>query len=140
MGHWLIKSEPFVYDFAALIKDGETSWTGIRSFEARNNVRAMKRGDVCLYYHSNKGKEIVGIARVKKTAYPDPTAPVDERDDWSAVDVEAVKPFTAPVTLAAIKKNKKLANMALVKKSRLSVAPVTDAELAEVLTMGKTKL
>jgi len=140
MAHWLIKSEPFVYDFATLIKDGETSWTGIRSFEARNNVRAMKRGDVCLYYHSNKGKEIVGIARVKKTAYPDPTAPEDERDDWSAVDVEPVKPLVAPVTLAAIKKNKKLATMALVKKSRLSVAPVTDAELAEVLTMGKTKL
>ena len=140
MATWLIKSEPFKYPFASLMKDKETTWDGVRSFEARNNLRAMKKGDLCLFYHSNEGKEIVGVARVKKTAYPDATATKEEGDDWSVVDVEPVKAFATPVTLAAIKKNKKLANMALVKRSRLSVAPVTDAELAEVLAMGKTKL
>jgi predicted RNA-binding protein with PUA-like domain len=139
MAHWLIKSEPSVYPFAALIKDRSTRWDGIRSFEARNNLRAMKKGELCLFYHSNEGKEIVGIARVKTTAYPDPTAKKDE-GDWSVVDVEFVKPFANPVGLAEIKKNKKLASMALIKRSRLSVAPVTDAELTEVLAMAKTKL
>lgn len=140
MAHWLIKSEPFKYPFDRLVKDGRTAWDGVRNFEARNNLRAMKKGDLCLYYHSNEGKAVVGIAKVEKTAYPDPTVTEEEGDDWSVVDVAPVKALTTPVELAAIKKNKKLAAIALIKRSRLSVVPVTPAEFAEVLSMGKTKL
>jgi len=135
--HWLIKSEPYKYPFAQLVKDKSTTWDGIRSFEARNNLRAMKKGDLALFYHSNEGKEIVGVARVKREAFPDPTA---AGEDWSAVDFEAVAPFKQPVTLAAIKADAKLKTMALVKKSRLSVVPVTDVEFKLVLAAGKTKL
>ncbi|CAN5429029.1 EVE domain-containing protein [soil metagenome] len=138
MAYWLIKSEPFKYPFASLAKDGKATWDGIRSFEARNNLRAMKKGELCLFYHSNEGKEIVGVARVTKTAYRDATAERDE--DWSVVDVEPVIALAEPVTLATIKKAKKLATMSLIKRSRLSVAPVTEAEFAEILAMGKTKL
>jgi predicted RNA-binding protein with PUA-like domain len=134
--HWLIKSEPYKYPFAQLVKDKTASWDGVRSFEARNNLRAMKRGDLALFYHSNEGKEVVGIARVKREAYQDPTT--DE--DWSAVDFEPVQPLKEAVTLAAIKANAKLATMQLVKKSRLSVVPVTPAEFQMVLSAGKTKL
>ncbi len=133
---WLIKSEPSVYPWSKLVLDGSTRWDGIRSYEARNNLRAMKQGDLCLFYHSNEGKEIVGIARVKREAYADPTS----EDDWSAVDVEAVAPMKVPVTLDAIKKHPKLKKMALVKKSRLSVGPVTHAELDVILDAGKTKV
>jgi predicted RNA-binding protein with PUA-like domain len=133
--HWLIKSEPSVYPWSKLVEDGSTRWDGIRSFEARNNLRAMKTGDVLFFYHSNEGKEIVGVARVKREAYADPTS--DE--DWSAVDVEAVAPLKTPVTLDAIKKNPKLKAMALVKKSRLSVGPVTADEAAVILAAAKTK-
>ena len=136
MSRWLIKSEPHVYAFLQLQNDGKTSWDGVRNFEARNNLRAMKKGDLALYYHSNKGKEIVGVARVARTAYRDPTAPKDE--DWVSVEVAPVKALTAPVSLAAVKANKKLANIALVKRSRISVVPVTDAEFDEVLRMGNT--
>ena len=135
--HWLIKSEPYKYPFAQLVKDKATTWDGIRSFEARNNLRAMKEGDLALFYHSNEGKEIVGVARVKREAFPDPTA---EGEDWSAVDFEPVAPLKAPVTLAAIKADAKMKTMALVKKSRLSVVPVTEAEFKLVLAAGKTKL
>ena len=135
MSTWLIKSEPHVYAFSQLVTDKKTSWEGVRNFEARNNLRAMKKGDLALYYHSNEGKEIVGIAKIVKTAYRDPTAPKDE--DWSTVDVAPVKPLAHPVTLAAIKSNKKLAKMALVKKARISVVPVTKAEFDEVLAMSK---
>jgi predicted RNA-binding protein with PUA-like domain len=135
--YWLIKSEPYKYPFAQLVKDKSTAWDGVRSFEARNNLRAMKKGDLALFYHSNEGKEVVGIARVKREAYPDPSA---EGEDWSAVDFEPVLPLKEPVTLAAIKAHAKLSTMALVKKSRLSVVPVTDAEFKLVLAAGKTKL
>ncbi len=134
--YWLIKSEPYTYAFAQLVKDRSTAWEGVRSFEARNNLRAMKRGDLALFYHSNEGKEVVGIARVTREAYQDPTT--DE--DWSAVDFEPVASLKAPVTLASIKANTKLADMQLVKKSRLSVAPVTPEEFKVVLSAGKTKL
>jgi predicted RNA-binding protein with PUA-like domain len=133
--YWLIKSEPSVYPYSQLESEGRTGWTGVRSFEARNNLRAMKPGDLCLYYHSSEGKEVVGIARVLAEAGPDPTAP---GEDWASVDVEPVKKLSAPVTLAAIKKNRALKDFALIRRSRLSVVPVTAAEFKTVLTMGKT--
>ena len=134
--HWLVKSEPNVYPYARLVADGSTRWDGVRNFEARNNLRAMKEGDLVLFYHSNVGKEIVGVARVKRAAYPDPAT----KEDWSAVDVEPVAPLAVPVTLEAIKASSKLSKMILVKKSRLSVAPVTKDEFDAVLAAGKTKL
>jgi predicted RNA-binding protein with PUA-like domain len=137
MPRWLIKSEPHVYAFSQLQKDGKTSWDGVRNFEARNNLRAMKKGDVALYYHSTKGKEVVGVARVVREAYPDPTAP---GEDWSSVEVAPVKALAVPVSLAAIKASAKLKNIALVKRSRISVVPLTDAEVAEILKMGKTNV
>ena len=134
--YWLIKSEPFVYPFAQLRKDKRTRWDGIRNYEARNNLRAMKKGDLCLFYHSNEGLEIVGVARVVKEAYPDPTT--DE--DWSAVDVAPVRGLKKPVTLAQVKADPKLSKMALVKKSRISVVPVTPEEMSLVLAAGGVKL
>lgn len=133
---FLIKSEPNVYSFDQLVADGHTVWDGIRNYEARNNLRAMKKGDVLLFYHSNIGKEIVGVAKVDKTAYQDPKT--DE--DWSAVEVVPVKKLAVPVTLAQIKAHKQLSKMLLVKKSRISVVPVTAEELTTVLSLAKTKL
>ena len=140
MAYWLIKSEPYKYAFSELVRDKKSGWDGVRNFEARNNLRAMKKGDLALYYHSNEGKEIVGVARVDKEAYPDPTVTRDEKGEWSAVDFEPVVALTEPVTLAAIKKSPTLSTMALVKKSRISVVPVTAAEFKAVLAAGKTKL
>jgi predicted RNA-binding protein with PUA-like domain len=137
MAYWLIKSEPYKYPFSKLASDGVAVWDGVRNFEARNNLRAMKVGDLALYYHSNEGKAVVGVARVKREAYPDPTA---KGEDWSAVDFEPVKALKEPVTLEAVRASAKLATMALVKKGRLSVTPVTAAEFKEVLALGKTKL
>ncbi len=134
--YWLVKSEPYKYPFAQLVKDKKTTWDGVRNFEARNNLRAMKKGDLALFYHSNEGKEIVGVARVQREAYADPTT----EEDWSVVDFEPHAPLAAPVTLGAIRKNPKLAEMQLLRKSRLSVVPVTAAEFKEILAAGKTKL
>lgn len=134
---WLVKSEPSVYAFEKLQKEKKTRWDGVRSFEARNNLRAMKKGDLLLYYHSNEGKAVVGIARVLREAYADPTA---DEGDWSAIDIAPVKPLVLPVTLEQIKKAPKLAQIGLIKRSRLSVTPVTKAEFDEVLKLGKTKL
>ena len=136
MATWLIKSEPSVYPWDRFTREGKAVWDGVRNFEARKNLRAMKKGELCLFYHSSEGKEIVGGARVRKEAYQDPTT--DE--DWSAVDVEPVAPLAATVGLAAIKKHKVLKGMALVKRSRLSVVPVTKEELAAVLELSGTKL
>jgi predicted RNA-binding protein with PUA-like domain len=135
--HFLVKSEPNTYSFADLLKDKKTRWDGVRSFEARNNLRAMKAGDLLLFYHSSEGKAVVGVARVAREAYPDPTA---KGEDWSAVDVEPVKALAEPVTLAAIKGDAALFDIALVKRSRLSVVPLTPAHFKRVLAMGKTKL
>ena len=135
--YWLIKSEPSVYAFSRLLKEGRTRWDGVRNFEARNNLREMVVGDLCLFYHSNEGKEIVGVARVQRPPYPDPTA---EEGDWTAVDVEPAYPFDQPVTLAAIKAGKLTSGMALVKKSRISVVKVTAAEWKAVHTLAKTAL
>jgi predicted RNA-binding protein with PUA-like domain len=134
--YWLIKSEPSVYSYAALESERRTAWTGVRNYEARNNLRAMKKGDLCLYYHSNEGKAVVGVAKVVKEAYQDPTT--DE--DWSAVDVAPVVALSLPVELASVRQNPKLAAMQLLTRSRLSVVPVTAAEAREVLARGKTRL
>ena len=133
---FVVKSEPFVYSFDQLLTDKKTSWDGVRNYEARNTLRAMKKGDTLLYYHSNEGKEIVGIARVSKEAYQDPTTD----GDWSSVEVAPVKRLKKPVTLAVLKAHPVLSQMALVKRSRISVTPVTDAELAVVLKLAETSL
>ena len=135
--YWLVKSEPFKYSWQQLVKDGRTYWDGVRNHEARNNLAAMQKGDLLLYYHSNEGKEVVGVARVSGEAYPDPTAD-DER--WVVVDVEPVAPLEEPVGLAAIKAEPALAEMALVRRGRLSVVPVTKKEFDRVLRMGRTRL
>ena len=136
---FLIKSEPSVYSFDDLMRDKSTVWDGVRNYEARNNLRAMKKGDLLLFYHSNDGKQIVGIAKVSKTAYQDPRCEGRD-DDWSAIDVEPVKRLKVPVGLAQAKVHPVLANMALVRKSRISVSPVTDEELAAILDLAKTKI
>ena len=135
--HWLVKSEPYKYSFEALVSDKQTSWDGVRNFEARNNLRAMKRGDLLLFYHSNEGKAVVGVAQVAREAYPDPTA---DEGDWSVVDVAPVKALTSPVSLDVIRGDKALANMQLLRRSRLSVVPVTPEEFRRILELGKTKL
>lgn len=134
--YWLIKSEPSKYPFSKLQSDTSTTWDGVRNFEARNHLRAMKKGDLALFYHSNEGKEVVGVARVRREAYQDPTT----EEDWSVVDFEPVVALAQPVTLSAIRENAKLKDMLLVKRSRISVVPVTTAEFKEVLARGKTKL
>jgi predicted RNA-binding protein with PUA-like domain len=136
MSYWLVKSEPDVYPFEQLQKDGRTNWDGVRNYQARIHLRAMKAGDLVLYYHSNEGKAVVGIARVVREAYQDPTT--DE--DWSAVDIEPVKPFVAPVTLAAMRKMRPLAKMVMLKSGRLSVSPVTKGQFDALLAAGKTTL
>ncbi len=133
MNYWLVKSEPETYSWAQLVKDGQTAWTGVRNFAARNYLRAMKRGDLVFYYHSGEEKQIVGLARVVKEAYPDPTA---KEGDWSCVDLAPVQPLTKPVSLAAIKADKELRDMPFVKQSRLSVAPMTNAQFKQLLQLG----
>jgi predicted RNA-binding protein with PUA-like domain len=130
---WLVKQEPSAYSWSDFVRDGTTSWTGVRNFTARNNLRAMEKGDSVLYYHSVTDKAVFGIAEVVRTAYPDPTA---KEGDWSAVDIAAREPFASPVTLEAIKVNPKLKEMALLRLSRLSVQPVTEAEFREIVRMG----
>ena len=135
--HWLVKSEPFKYSWDKLKADKKAVWDGVRNFEARNNLRAMKKGDLVFFYHSNEGKEIVGIASVAKEAYADPTA---TEGDWSVVELTPKKALAQPVTLAIVKADKTLVDFALVRKSRISVIPVTPTEFARVLELGKTKL
>lgn len=131
---WLVKSEPSAYSWANLVADGKTAWTGVRNYTARNNLRAMKKGDAVFYYHSVEGKEIVGVARVVREAYPDPTA---KEGDWSAVDIAPEKALPKAVTLDAIKRSPKLKEMALLRLSRLSVQPVTSEQFDEVVRMSK---
>jgi predicted RNA-binding protein with PUA-like domain len=136
MAYWLIKSEPFKYSWDQLVKDKKTFWDGVRNYAARNNLRAMKKGDLAFFYHSNEGVEIVGIAKVVKEAYQDPTTP---EETWSAVDFAPHKKLKKPVTLVQIKADERLANMALVRLGRLSVQPVTDEEWDIVMEMSETK-
>jgi predicted RNA-binding protein with PUA-like domain len=137
MNYWLAKSEPEAYAWAQLVKDGKTAWTGVRNFQARNNLRTMKKGDLVFFYHSVSEKQIVGLAKVAKEFYPDTTA---EEGDWSCVDLAPVKALTKPVTLETIKTEKLLQGMALLKQSRLSVTPLTKEEFERLLTLAATKV
>ena len=135
MAYWLLKSEPDAFSWDDLVAKGAKGepWTGVRNFTARNNMQAMQKGDLGFFYHSNIGKEIVGICEVIALAHPDPT---DDTGKWHCVDVRALERLPRAVTLADAKANPRLAAMALVKTSRLSVQPVTDAEWAEVCRMA----
>ena len=130
---WLVKQEPSAYSWADFVADGKTQWTGVRNYTARNNLRNMRKGDAVLFYHSVVGKEIVGIAKVLREAYPDPTA---QDGDWSAVDLSPEKALPRAVTLDEIKGNPKLKEMKLLRLSRLSVQPVTGAEFEQILGMA----
>ena len=134
--HFLIKSEPSVYSFERLVADGHAVWDGVRSFEARNNLRAMKKGDLLLFYHSNEGKAVVGVARVSREAYPDPTA---DGEDWSVVDVEPVRALARPVGLDELRAHRVLSKMMMLRRPRLSVVPVTGEEFDAVLELAKKK-
>ena len=134
--HWLVKSEPFKYAWADLVRDRRTYWDGVRNAQARNNLAAMRKGDLVLYYHSNEGKEVVGIARVRRASYPDPTD--DER--WVVVDLEPVRALAEPVPLSTIKADAKLRDIPLVRQSRLSVMPLPKPAFDRILDLGGTKL
>lgn len=136
-GYWLMKSEPGKYSWDDLIRDGKTHWDGVRNYEARNNLAAMKRGDLAFYYHSNNGKEIVGIVEIVGRAYPDPTT---EDDTWVAVDIAPRVAFTEPVSLATIKRDSNLSAIQLVTRGRLSVVPIASAEFRHVAKLGKVKI
>jgi predicted RNA-binding protein with PUA-like domain len=136
MAYWLVKSEPSVYSWEQFGKDKQTVWSGVRNYAARIHLRAMKKGDEVLYYHSNEGMAIVGIAKVSKEAYQDPTT---EDDKWVAVDLKPFKGLKKPVSLAQIKDDASLANMALVRLGRLSVQPVTEEEWAKVMKLAGEK-
>ena len=133
MSYWLVKSEPDAYSWEQLEKDKQTQWTGVRNYAARGHLRAMKKGEEVLFYHSNEGLEIVGIAKVVKEAYQDPTT---DDDRWVAVDIKAHKKLKKPVSLEAIKKDKRLKDMALVRIGRLSCQPVTEKEWAAVMELA----
>ena len=137
MNYWLAKSEPEAYSWSQLVKDGKTAWTGVRNFQARNNLRAMKKGDVVLFYHSVSEKQIVGLAKVAKEFYPDATA---EEGDWSCVDIAPIKPLKKSVTLETIKADKTLQDLALLKQSRLSVTPLTTVQFERLLALAETKI
>jgi len=133
-GHWLVKQEPEDYSWDDLVRDRSTQWSGVRNFQARNNLRQMKLGDAVFFYHSGKEKCVVGIASVSKAAYPDPTA---KEDGWIAVDIKPQQRLPNPVSLADIKANAKLSDLLLVRQSRLSVMPVGESEFDEIVRMGR---
>jgi predicted RNA-binding protein with PUA-like domain len=133
--YWLVKQEPDAYSWNDFVADGKTSWTGVRNFTARNNLRAMRRGDEVLFYHSVTGKAVVGIAKVVRVAYRDPTA---KEGDWSTVDLVPVKPLRQPVTLEQIKANSRLKNISLVRQSRLSVHALSAAGFREILRLSQS--
>ncbi len=132
MNYWMVKQEPEAYSWDDFVKDGATDWTGVRNYQARNNLKAMKKGDKALFYHSVTGKEVVGIAKVSKAAFPDPT---DEK--WVAVELQPDKPLKKPVSLAQIKANLALANIGLLRQSQLSVISLTKDEFDEIVSMSK---
>ena len=136
MAYWLAKSEPNVYSWDDLVKEKQTCWSGVRNYAARLHLRAMKKGDEVLFYHSNEGTAIVGIAKVAKEAYQDPTT---AEDKWVAVDLKPVRKIKQPVTLAQVKADKRLQNMALVRLGRLSVQPVTEEEWNVVMELAGEK-
>jgi len=130
---WLVKQEPSAYSWSDFLAEGETAWTGVRNYTARNNLRKMKKGDEVLFYHSGEEKAVVGIARVTRPAYPDPTV---KEGDWSAIDLAPVKSLLRPVTLRQIKSEPRLKQFSLVRQSRLSVMPLAKAEFREIVKMG----
>jgi predicted RNA-binding protein with PUA-like domain len=136
MQFWLVKQEPEAYPWAKLVKDRRTAWTGVRNFQARLNLRAMKKGDLVFYYHSVSEKQIVGMARVEKEAYPDPTA---TEGDWVCVDLAPVNALRKPVSLETIKADQVLAGMKIVRHTRLSVTPVTSQEFNRILELAGTE-
>ena len=136
MNYWLVKSEPFKYSWEQFLKDGWTYWDGVRNFQARNNLKNMKKGDLVLFYHSNEGLEVVGIAKVTKESYQDPTTS-DER--WVVVDLEPVETLKKPVSLEEIKNDKRLKNIPLIKQGRLSVMPLSKEEFDVIVAKGRGK-
>jgi predicted RNA-binding protein with PUA-like domain len=136
MAHWLIKSEPSKYSWDKFVEEKQTFWDGVRNYTARNNLKAMKKGDEVFFYHSNEGLEIVGIAKVVKEAYQDPTT---EDPNWVVVDLKPVKKLKKPVSLSTIKSDIRLEKIALVRLGRLSVCPITDEEWNIILELGETK-
>ncbi len=136
MAYWLVKSEPFKYSWDQLVQDKQTHWDGVRNYAARNNLKAMKKGDAVLFYHSNEGVEIVGIAKVAKEAYQDPTT---KEAAWVVVDLKPFKKLKNPVTLVQVKADKRLANMDLVRLGRLSVQTVKEEEWKLVMEMAGEK-
>ena len=134
MNHWLVKQEPTAYSWDHFVRDGKTAWTGVRNFQARIHLRAMRTGDRVLFYHSVVGKAVVGIAEVVRTAYPDPTA---TEGDWSCVDLKPVSPLKSPVPLERIKADRSLAGIGLLRQSRLSVMPLTKAEFRSIINLSK---
>ena len=134
MKYWLVKSEPFKYSWQDLLKDGWTYWDGVRNYQARNNLKEMKIGDRVLYYHSNEGLEVVGIAEVTKEFYQDPTT---DDDRWVVIDIKPLKSLKKPVSLNTIKDNKKLKDIALVRQGRLSVMPLKKAEYETIVKLGQ---
>ena len=135
MNYWLVKSEPSVYSWEQFSKDKKTFWNGVRNYAARNNLREMKKDDEVLFYHSNEGMEIVGIAKVDKEAYQDPTT----KDEWVAVDLKPFKKLKKPVSLITVKNDKRLSDMALVRLGRLSVQPVTEKEWEIIMELAGEK-
>lgn len=131
--HWMVKQEPETYSWDDFVRDGRTDWTGVRNYQARNNLREMKAGDRVLFYHSGKDKAVVGIAEVAKGAYPDPTA---QDPQWVAVDLKPVKSFSSPVPLPSIRYDKRLSGLPLIRQSQLSVMPLTKDEFDVLVTMG----
>jgi len=130
---WLVKQEPSSYSWSDFVQEGKTSWTGVRNYAARNNLRRMQKGDEVLFYHSGEKKAVVGIAKVARSAYQDPTA---KEGDWATVDLAPVKPLRQPVTLREIKGNSRLKGILLVRQSRLSVMPLTESDFCEILKMS----
>lgn len=137
MQQWLVKQEPDDYAWTTFVKEGRSAWTGVRNYQARNNLRAMSKGDLVFYYHSGEEKQVVGIAEVEKTAYPDPTA---QEGDWSSIDLVPLKAVARPVTLKEIKNDGVLKEMLLVRNSRLSVVPVTKVQFEKLLKLSKTSV
>ena len=137
MNYWLVKSEPEAYSWDTFVKEGRAAWTGVRNFAARLHLRVMKKGDLVCFYHSVTGKQIVGLARVAKEFYPDPTA---KEGEWSCVDLVPVKALAKPVSLETIKADKALGEMRLLKQSRLSVTPLTEREFQRILKLAETKI
>lgn len=133
MAYWLVKSEPFKYSWDQLEKDGKTFWDGVRNYQARNNLKAMKKGEKVFFYHSNEGLEIVGIAEVAKASYQDPTT---EDPNWVVVDLKPYKRLKNPVTLAVMKEDPRLEGLALVRQGRLSVSPVSDEEYTVIMELA----